>query len=863
MGTSEYRLSRDVEPRAYRVELTASPKRSTFDGSVVIHARARRPLKEITLHCRDLKLLDCRFRQGRRRLKTRSKPNASTETLTLECTPALHAQDFTLEIKYRGKLNPGMHGLYLAQDGPETAIVSQCEAADARAIFPCWDEPDFKATLQWTIHTDPGLTVVTNGLLQSRRPSRVAPGKVAHRFRPTRRISTYLAALTIGRYDLSPRERIKGTPCRVGAGRGKLPQAQFASEVTRRVLPWFEDYFAHPYHYQKLDQIAVPGFDAGAMENVGAILYRQNLLLMDKTTTSWSAQKRIAEVIAHEIAHQWFGNLVTMQWWDDLWLNEAFATWIANKAIDAWQPSWRMWDDYQESKEAALRADALVNTHPIYTTVRSPAEATELFDIITYEKGCAVLLMAERYLNPERFRAGIRRYIDRFREANATGEDLWGCLGEACEEPIGRLMKSWVTQSGFPLVSLSVTRRQGRSWLRLRQKRFFADRAEATRDNAQLWLIPIVVQYGTASGVHTTRLLLDRDEQEIELPGDEPVQWLYPNEGGTGFFRLAFSSATLQSLLRRGLPHLSPAARCGLLQDQWALLRNASTSMEDFMEVLQAFQQNRDPMVVRAMVGHLRYLSEHLVSESARPRLQRFTQWLFEDQLKELGWYGPEGESPEIAVRRAVVITALGEVAEDPGVLRQTTRLVMQEEHMPGSVDPNLAPVAIRLSALKGAPRLFRRYTQIYLDRKHSGDPPELQNRYLAALTAFEQPSLIKRVLKFLKDGTIPQEQVRTILCTMLARRHSQLLTWTFIQRNWPTITPLVGIMGLSRLIEATGALPPQQKARLRAFFTANPVPEAKRALQKAIEAIELREELEKREGKRLTQWLKAHVPLR
>jgi puromycin-sensitive aminopeptidase len=863
MGTSEYRLSRDVEPGAYRVELTASPRRSTFDGVVVIHAQAHRPLKEVTLHCRDLKLLDCRIRQGRRRLSVSAKPNANTETVTIECTPELLARDFTLEIKYRGKLNPGMHGLYLARDGPETAIVSQCEAADARAIFPCWDEPDFKATLQWTIHTDPGLTVITNGVLHSRRASRVAPGKVTHRFRPTRRISTYLAALTIGRYDLSPREQVQGTPCRTGAGRGKLPQTQFASEVTRKVLPWYEHYFAHPYHYQKLDQIAVPGFDAGAMENVGAILYRQNLLLMDKATTSWSARKRIAEVIAHEIAHQWFGNLVTMRWWDDLWLNEAFATWIAYKAIDAWRPSWRMWDDYQESKEAALRADALVNTHPIYTPVRSPAEATELFDIITYEKGCAVLLMAERYLGAERFRAGIRRYISRFRESNATGADLWDCLGETCEEPIGRLMKSWVTQSGFPLVTLSTTRRKGRSWLRLRQERFFADRAEATRDNSQLWLIPLVVQYGTASGVHTTRLLLDRDEQEIELPGDEPIQWLYPNEGATGFYRLAFSSATLQSLLRRGLPHLNPATRCGLLQDQWGLVRNGSTSMEDFMEVLRAFHQDRDPMVVRAMVGHLRYLSEHLITESTRPRLQRFTQWIFEPQLEELGWYGPEGESPETSVRRAVVITALGEIAEDQGVLRKAARLAMQEHHAPGSVDPNLAPMVIRLSALKGAPRLFHLYTQIYLDRKHSGAPPELQNRYLAALTAFEQPALIKRVLRFVQDGTIPQEQVRTILSAMLSHRHSQLLAWKFLQKHWRSIAPLVGVMGLSRLIEATGALPATQKARLRAFFAANPVPEAKRALQKAIEAMELREELEKREIPHLTQWLKAHVPLR
>jgi hypothetical protein len=268
-------------------------------------------------------------------------------------------------------------------------------------------------------------------------------------------------------------------------------------------------------------------------------------------------------------------------------------------------------------------------------------------------------------------------------------------------------------------------------------------------------------------------------------------------------------------------------------------------------------------MVVRAMVGHLRYLSKHLITESTRPRLQRFTQWLFGAQLQELGWCGPGGEPPETSVRRAIVIAALGEIAEDDAILRQATRLAMQEHRAPGSVDPNLAPVVIRLSAIKGSPRLFRLYTQIYLERKHSGAPPELQNRHLAALTSFEQPTLIKRVLRFLEDGTIPQEQVRTILSVMLARRHSQLLAWKFLQRRWRSIAPLVGVMGLSRLIEATGALPSTQKMKLRAFFAANPVPEATRALQKAIETIELRAELEKRETPRLTQWLKARVPLR
>ena len=552
MGTSEYRLSNDIVPSAYLITLDISPRRTTFHGSVQIEATALKPSREITLNARDLKILDFKVQQGRRRYKVEIETNPKTETLTLKLDAPLTTAPIKITLAYRGKLSPNMHGLYRAKFGSEIAIVSQCEAADARAIFPSWDEPSFKATLEWNILTDTGLEVVTNGLFKSRKVLSDNIKKTLHRFKPTRSISTYLAAVTIGKYEFSLKETINGTACRIGCGKGRLAQTKFAATVTRQVIPWYEHYFAHPYHYQKLDQIAVPGFDAGAMENVGAIFYRQNLLLMDETTTSWSAQKRIAEVIAHEIAHQWFGNLVTMEWWDDLWLNEAFATWIAYKCIDAWHPEWRMWDDYRETKEGALRADGLVNTHPIYAPVRSPGEATELFDIITYEKGCAVLLMVENYLGGDTFRLGIQRYIRKFRESNATRNNLWESLAKTSREPVDRLMKSWVTQSGFPLIFVKRYRRNGKNYIKLRQKRFFSDRGEIEKDNSQIWIIPMVLRFGTKSGTFTARILMDRDEQEIELPTSEPITWIYPNGNSTGFYRMHFDPSSLKALLKKG-----------------------------------------------------------------------------------------------------------------------------------------------------------------------------------------------------------------------------------------------------------------------------------------------------------------------
>lgn len=862
MGTSEYRLPNDVVPSAYLVTLDVSPRRTTFSGRVQIEATATKPAREITFNARDLKILDFKVQQGRRRCRVEIATNPKTETLTLKLNGPLTPGPLKITVSFRGKLSPGMHGLYRAKFGNEVAIVSQCEAADARAIFPCWDEPSFKATIEWSILTDTGLEVITNGLFKSRKALGDNLKKTLHRFKPTRKISTYLAAVTIGKYDFSLKETINSTICRIGCGKGKLDQTQFAACVTRQVFPWYEDYFSHPYHYQKLDQIAVPGFDAGAMENVGAIFYRQNLLLMDEATTSWSTQKRIAEVIAHEIAHQWFGNLVTMEWWDDLWLNEAFATWIAYKAIHAWRPQWRMWDDYRETKEGALRADALVNTHPIYTSVRSPSEATELFDIITYEKGCAVLLMAENYLGGDTFRAGIQEYIQKFRESNATGSDLWESLARTSSEPVDRLMRSWVTQSGFPLITIKRNRRNGKNYLKLRQKRFFSDRGEIEKDNAQIWLVPMVLRFGTKSGTHTARILLDRDEQEIELPTSEPITWIYPNGNSTGFYRMQFDASSLKALLKRGLPHLTPAARTSIIHDQWALVKSGLATLQDFMETLTAFHNDYDHMVVRAVVERLQYLSNNLVTDNCRPHLQRFTSWLFQDQFTQLTWASQTNEAPEAAVRRAAIIGALGDIAEDSEILKSATLLAKQERTAPASVEPNLAGIAIRLAAKTGNSRFLKEATQTYLERQKNGASPELQLRYLMALSAVEKPTQIKKVLSYCLNGTIPQDQLRSILIPMLAHRKSQLIAWDFLRKYWNSLAPKIGSMGIVRVVEATGALPGSQKSNVRRFFTQHPVEEAKRALQKAIEAIELRAELEKRETKGLSRWLEDNISI-
>ena len=856
MTTTDYRLERTVVAKQYNILLRASPRRRTFSGELRFAAQATAPVTTVELHARGLTVSDVVVRSAAGRQKARVRRHAARETVTLQVAKAVRGP-LQIDLRFRGKLGSGMHGLYLAQDGPQRAIVSQCEATDARAIFPCLDEPDRKAKLQWQVQTDAGLQVITNGVLQASKKVR-GRQEVLHTFAPTRVISTYLAAVTIGAFDASPTQKIAGTPCRIFAGTGKAEQTQFAQEVTAFVLPYYTRYFGARYNYHKLDQVAVPGFDAGAMENVGAIFYRQTLLLMRQNAVSWSGQKRIAEVIAHEIAHQWFGNLVTMQWWDDLWLNEAFATWIAYKACDTWQPQWRMWDDFLQSKMDAMHADALATTHPIYTAVTSPAQATELFDVITYEKGCGVLRMVESFMGAEAFEAGIKAYMAAFKNKNARGADLWTKLSAQVKEPVDDLMQSWVTQPGYPLLRCTRQTQQGVHVLKLGQQRFFSDPAlfaQAQQQAAATWHVPLVIQYSADGKVDQMRAYLKDATASIQLPCKK-IDWVYPNAAAAGFFRVALDETALAQLLQHGLRHLAPTARCGLLDDQWALVCCGQAHVESFLQTLQALRHERDHAVLRTVAGRLFALGQRLVPDQALPLFAAFVRYFLAPQLQELGCDPQADEPAPQAVRRASVLGALGELGRDAQVLQAAQAFVEREVQDPYAVEPNLAGVMISLHALQGDKRRLQQYVGYYQARRAKGLPPQLQGRYLGALSSFEDKHAVKSILSMCLDDTIAQEQLRSVLTPLLARRATQAQTWTFLQKHWTLIAPRIGGMCIARLVESLGALPAAQEPVLRRFFAKHPVAEASRAIEKAYEAMRLREALQAREGPRLEAWL-------
>ncbi len=859
MSARAYRLPPHVRPISYHIDLTTDPSRSDFVGSVEMALEVKQATAVIELHARGLAISSAVVTpQGGGELLAQVATQPEQQTATLTLPSALPVGQVMARLQFSGQLSPSMHGLYLGNDGVHRAICTQCEATDARGIFPCFDEPEYKAKLQWTLRTGSGVLALANGPLVDRQDC--GEGQVFH-FAATRPVSSYLAALLVGDMESCPEEKVRGIPLRVYAPRGKVSQTGFAQEFTKKLLPFYEDYFDYPYPFVKYDQAAVPGFDAGAMENIGLVLFRQNLLLMDPATASWRQEKLIAKVIAHEFAHMWFGNLVTMRWWDDLWLNEAFAEWMAHRATAAVDPSYEVWADFIEDKSRVLFDDALRSTHPIWTPVQTPEEAIEMFDSITYQKGCAVMRQLEHFLGEAPFRDGLRAYMKKFEYSNAQGADLWQALEVASGQPVSALMHSWVAQPGYPVVDLSLgeTQAGGGAPLGLKQQRFYSEPGVAPSE--QLWSIPLVVRYEDDTGLRTHRFICQSQTHTEILPAVGAVRFCYANADEVGFYRQRPDAATLRRLLDAGLAKLSPVEQVGLLEDQWALVRSASSTISRFLDVLRAYAGVRDHNVVRVLVERLDtvdLLVKDAGDKDARRKLRQLVAEIFTPQLQELGYEPRPGESQSDGQRRALVIGALANLGRVAAVIAEAERLAGCEQRDPRAIDPNLAGVLVAVAAKFGDAERYERWVQTFVARKQSGATPQEVARYLHTLSAFRPPELTSRTLELIEQGSIPQEAISSVLAQLLMGRHGQDKTWGYFKEHWNDLRERVGDMGVSRVVEAVGRLRGAHREDIVRFFHAHPPAGAERALLRALERLDQSELLRQRVTAELLSYLMA-----
>ncbi|MEQ1896514.1 MAG: M1 family metallopeptidase [Vicinamibacterales bacterium] len=842
------RLPPSVSPRHYALWFAPDFATDTFRGTAHIEVTTTRRTTSLTLHAAEL-TFDAASVTARGRTQTaRVSFDVKAETATLTFPEAIPSGQAVIDIRFTGILNNQLRGFYLSTANGRKYAVTQLEATDARRMFPGFDEPAFKATFDVSVTAPTNNMAISNGAIVSDLAG-PDPGTHTVTFARTPKMSSYLVALLVGNFAC--RSGASGDiPIRVCATPDKLPLTAFALESTEAQLRLLTEYFGVRYPFGKLDIIGIPDFSAGAMENAGAITFRESVLLADGDRASINTRKTIASTIAHELAHQWFGDLVTMQWWNDIWLNEGFATWAESKPISQWKPDWKIEVDDAVNTGGALATDSQQSTRAIRMKVDTPDEINEVFDGITYEKTAAVLRMVEHYTGKEPFRKGVSSYLNRFAFRNAAGEDFWREMTRVTGKPVDQILSSFVTQVGAPLVSVTSACQGGRTRLSLRQSRFVGAPG-APAPLPQAWTMPVCAR--PATGGASVCRVMSAATDTITLPGcGTPV---LVNPDATGYFLTEYTPAHVRDLAGRHLPSLAEVDRLRLAGDAWWMARAGKYDIGTYLDVAGAMAGDTSEAVVDEIAGRLGYILNDIATPSDRARLSAWIRARFSQSLAAIGVTPKPGDSDELHSRRATLIGLVGITGGDAAVAAEVKTLAARYFDDRSALPGTLVRTVLNLNAQTGDAVLY----DTYLSRMRSvSSEPEEYYRYLGALSAFPGQSLMERTLALTLSGEIRSQDVTRPVFGAMGRSDLRPAAWRFITTNWDALTArLDTFQGLPGVVAAVGLFcSAAEAAEVRRFFESHPVPPAARALQRALERVETCVAVQQRQQAALTTWL-------
>ncbi|MCC6766349.1 MAG: M1 family metallopeptidase [Deltaproteobacteria bacterium] len=832
-----FRLSREVWPRRYDVRLVLDLEHWRQRGSVAIELDVRTATSVVTLHALDLDVTSARLEGRAPGLPTEARvvvhPKAEAVSL---CFPApVEPGAATLRLAFTGEIVEKLRGLYRSVKDGERYAATQFEAADARRAFPCFDEPEYKARFALTLDVPADAAAIANGAVLAEEPR--APGRKVVRFAETPPISSYLVAFLVGPFEATPPvEAAAGTPVRVWLPRGLADKGLYARDAHRQAVEWLADYTGIPHPYGKIDAIGLADFEAGAMENPGAITYRLTAIAADPAEASTDTLKDIFYTAAHELTHMWWGDLVTMAWWNDLWLNESFATFVGWKATAELNPGWGMWRDFVATLSRPFLLDALVSTHPISFQVENARQAAERFDVITYWKGAGVVRMIERFLGADAFRAGVRSYLRRYAEKNATADDFWRELDQASGRDVTAIANAWIREPGHPVVEIASRFDATGATLRLRQRRFFSDPEMSGVAPAQRWPVPLVLKIGGATGIREERVLLAGDETEVALAG---ARWVFPNGGGAGFYRFALDDAAIARLAGAVATGLAPEERLSLVGNQWTLVKAGIGTVAGFVTLVRGFAGEQDRAVLEAISQRLAWLDTNVLADADRPSFTALVQTIFGPELAALGWDPRPGEPVDVRVKRAVVTGALGNLARDPAVLAEARARLERYLADRAALEPNLVPIVANLVAHDGDAALYERF----LDRKRASaaDDPEEEERFLLALAGFEDPALVARTLALtFTDDVRPQDRA-FVLSRLLGGRASRHAAWRFVRDGWEArILPMDPMLRQYVIRGMSMLTPPEIAGAVGDFLAAHVTDDTRETTAQACEQLRI-----------------------
>ena len=771
-----FRLSKDVLPSRYELRFELEFDKWTSTGWERIALRTARPSREIVLHALEL---DIQKASVDGEVAQRTAYDVEAQTVTLYFGREIPAGEHALEIAWIGGIRESLRGLYRSLRGEERYAATQFEAADARRAFPCFDEPEFKARFTVELIHPAGNAAIANMPIASQE--QLDERRTRTVFRETPKISSYLVAFTVGPYEFTDVVTTpSGIPVRVCLPPGLAAQGTYARDAHVRSVEWLQAYTAIPYPYYKVDAIGIPDFEAGAMENPGAITYRTRLLAADEKNASIQTLKGVFSTAAHELTHMWWGDLVTMRWWTDLWLNESFASFVGEKTTDALNPEWRYWRDFVADNTSAFNLDALASTHPISVEAKSAEEASQRFDAISYTKGAAVLRMIEGYLGEDAFREGVRIYLKRHAEANASADDFWRALDESSGQDVTALANAWITEPGHPLVDIRARDADGGLELELTQTRYFSDtNASPTR---QRWPVPLVIKYGTDDGIREHRSILSSERGTIRLPG---ARWFFPNAGGRGFYRFRFATAFEGDRLDAGIAHLAAEERLALVDDLWAIARHGKATLAMFLARVETLRGEQDRAVLAAIGDSLSWLGNYAVRDATERPFARLVDDLYRPILEAAGWMPRENDDTDTREKRTRAIGMLGFHARAQDVRDEAQRRV--RDHLEGRVrlHPDIAGTVIAVAATVGDKALWDRYVA-RMQQAQATDTQE-EARFRQALIFFEDPELAHRTAEAIFSAIIRVQDRGLMLIPMMQSRHTRLAAWEAVKAHWDT----------------------------------------------------------------------------
>jgi len=856
MGRKVKRLFTQFAPSHYELNISLADDKLSFSGNVkILGSKTGRPSKRITLHQKDLKINNVTlFYIDKKGTKSsidisRTLKHKSYDELRIHTINNLYSGSYEILIDFEGNITKNMDGIYPCvftdNESEKKLIVTQFESHHAREAFPCIDEPEAKATFELCLNHPKEETALSNTPKSSEI---VENNRMISTFEVTPLMSTYLLAFVVGEMAYLEDTSKNGVKIRTYSVPKLIDSAKFALDTAVKSMDFYEDYYDIPFPLPKCDFVALPDFASGAMENWGIITFREQLLLCDDHT-SLSTKQYIAIVVAHELTHQWFGNLVTMRWWTDLWLNEGFASWMEYLAVDSIFPEWNLWTQFAvDDQQSALSADSLEYTHPIEVKVNHPDEIRTIFDIISYQKGASIIHMLNDYLGQESFKEGLRYYLKKHAYKNTDTVDLWKALEDVSKKPVTKFMGVWTSKSGYPIVSVNKIQDS----YQISQKRFVTNPNSSARNDSTLWPIPLLTKDLNIKTIdrRKTKVNFNKTERALKL-----------NRGQTGFYRVDYSHELQNDLitdLKNGkLNHID---RMGLLSDGFEVTRAGYQSTDEYLDLLKHFSEESSLAtweIIANSLGTIRNrLSENDDDDGLREAMKPFIYKLVDKQLARLGWDTAPGEDHLDSLLRPLII-GLAASSDKPEIIAKAIELYKLKIEKNYHINPDLRGIVYSIIAKNGDKTEYQQLLKLYKNT-HSGDE---KLSLTAAMTSFKQPELNKAVLELLKTDVIRLQDTGYWIAYSFMNRHSRKITWEWIKTNWDWLKENNGTdLSFSRMpvYAARNFSSDKMLKEYTVFFESKMEPMIDRSFKQGLEIIETNVAWHNRDAKSALDWFKS-----